>query len=272
LLLWRGWKADKIAVALTTLCLPFFRLRPFEFYEESHPGRHLTDLNTRSKKLSDFVAVTILGASAQGPKAGIATITQWLEVATELEKLRNYHMMFAIQCGLAKHQVDRLLKDLKLKRKIQKIKEHLDFFFDPNTRMAPLMEAMKKTDTPQIACVFWFVQKSMLLKETPLLVDGQINLDRAKAASNVFTSLCEMQKVTYPKLGEDENIVWYFMRLEMDSVVASEEDLYEVSDFVKKLKHSGAKEKENSLRSMSMSDVSGIIKKSHSDSESVDKS
>lgn len=54
------------------------------------------------------------------------------------------------------------------------------------------------------------------------------------AATNIFTDLAAMQELKFPPLREDEQILWYLMRLERD-LLCTEEDLYKLSDAAKKL-------------------------------------
>lgn len=43
-----------------------------------------------------------------------------------------------------------------------------------------------------------------------------------------------MQELKFPPLREDEQVLWYLMRLERESL-CSEEDMYKLSDAAKKL-------------------------------------
>ncbi len=58
---WMDWDAKEVARALTSLCMPFFRLRPCEF-DEKAPGKHLKELNLRYRALASFVLQNVLQA------------------------------------------------------------------------------------------------------------------------------------------------------------------------------------------------------------------
>jgi hypothetical protein len=103
---WLSWDVEQIGAALTAMCLPFFRLRAHEF-DEKRPGKHLKDLNMRYNSVSLFVALSVLSASVVAKKQGILAMEKWIDVALNLRERRNYHMLFAIQNALEKHQVER---------------------------------------------------------------------------------------------------------------------------------------------------------------------
>jgi len=239
LLAWLDWDAEAIAVALTAMCLPFYRLRSDEF-DEKTPGKHLKDLNMRYNSVTKFVTASVLAAAVISKKLGIQAVEKWLETAKELHERRNYHMLFAIQNGLQKHQVDRL--DLiwhAMSKKHFKIKAKIDALFSAADRMAPLLAELADNvgKHPMIPCIFWLVQKATLLKETPVLgADGRLNADRVVAATNIFRDMMIMQEQRYPPLREDEQVLWYLMRLEREGKDASlsEDELYKLSDAAKK--------------------------------------
>lgn len=122
MLAWMRWSSESVAVALTSMCLPFFRVRAHEF-DETNPGKHLKDLNVRHRVVSHFVVLSILTALNTSKSLGVKCTKRWLKIAVSLEKLHNFHMLFAIQNALQRHQLDRLAelwtslarKDLKIK-------------------------------------------------------------------------------------------------------------------------------------------------------------
>jgi hypothetical protein len=101
---WLVWDVEQIGAALTSMCLPFFRVRAHEF-DEKKPGKHLKDLNLRYNSVSMFVATSVLSAAVVAKKQGIVAMEKWIDVACNLRERRNYHMLFAIQNALEKHQV-----------------------------------------------------------------------------------------------------------------------------------------------------------------------
>ncbi len=237
LFVWLQWDTAQIGAALTCMCLPFFRLRAFEF-DEKRPGKHLKDLNLRYNSVSRFVAVSVLSAAIVSKKQGIVAVEKWLDVAANLRERRNYHMLFAVQNALEMHQVERLKFLFKgVSKKHASIKKSIDQLFSATDRMKLLKQELASVvgKEPLVPCVFWLVQKAALLQETPVLTgDGKLNGQRVLAASNIFVDLAPMQEKRYPPLREDEQILWYLMRLERE-VLCSEEDMYKLSDAAKKL-------------------------------------
>ena len=103
-----------MAVALTVLCQPFFHLRCSELGEKTPHGesKHVRDLTLKFNAACCYVTLTVLVGAYSSQKGTAARVVEhWLDVADQLLKLRNYHMAFAVQAGLAKHQVDRLLQE-----------------------------------------------------------------------------------------------------------------------------------------------------------------
>jgi hypothetical protein len=184
------------------------------------------------------MALSVLSAAMVSKKQGIAAVEHWLDVAVILRERRNYHMLFAIQNALEMHPVSRLSFLFKgASKKHAKAKKEIDQLFSATDRMkrvkAEIAAAVGKE--PLVPCVFWLVQKAALLQETPMLTaDGKLNEQRVLAASNIFVDLAPMQEKRYPPLREDEQILWYLMRLEREEL-CSEEDLYKLSDAAKKL-------------------------------------
>jgi hypothetical protein len=87
---------------------------------------------------------------------------------------------------------------------------------------------------PLIPCVFWLVQKATLLQETPLWTgEGEFNVQRVTSAINIFADITLLQEKKYPPLREEEQILWYLMRLERDDLI-SDDELYVLSDAAKK--------------------------------------
>jgi hypothetical protein len=231
---WIDYPIEEICYALTEMCMPFYRLRSFEF-EEGQLGKHLKELNLRYKSVSTFVTESVLAASVLSKRRGIATVERWLEVAAGLHQSLNYHMLFAVQNGLQKHQVDRL--DVGISKKHAKIKTKIDLLFDATTGMAMMKKEINENVAklrPMIPCVFWLLQKALLLKESPLFVDNQLNLDRINAARNVFKDMATMQSCPYPKQQVNEKVLWFFMRIERKlSDFLDDESLYVLSDAAK---------------------------------------
>jgi hypothetical protein len=76
-----------------------------------------------------------------------------------------------------------------------------------------------------IPCVFWLVQKASLLQESPVFTsDQQINTQRIIAATNIFADLAQTQEIKFAPLKEDEQILWYLMKLERETL-CTEEDM-----------------------------------------------
>lgn len=232
-----SWNAGDISKTLTVMCMSFFRLRAWEF-DESSPGPHLKDLNRKCTTLSHFVSLSILAACCVSRDKAVDTAELWLSVGRKLLEMRNFHMAFAVQLGFAKFQVDRLSWLWKsLRRKAAKEKEQLNEFFDPGNRMQKVVETMLACagKEPMIPCIFWLVQKALLLLECPLVSDGKLNMSRVVAASNIFKDLLvTSQTVRYEELKEDEQILFYFQRLERGSVdTVGEEGMDALSSHVK---------------------------------------
>jgi hypothetical protein len=237
LFVWLRWDPAQIGAALTCMCLPFFRLRANEFHEKN-PGKHLKDLNLRYNSVSKFVALSVLSAAIVSKKQGVTAVEHWLDVAVNLRERHNYHMLFAIQNALEMHPVSRLSFLFKsASKKHTKAKKDIDQLFSATDRMKKLKAEVADLvgKAPLVPCVFWLVQKAALLQETPMLTaDGKLNELRVLAATNIFVDLAPMQDKRYPPLREDEQMLWYLMRLEREEL-CSEEDLYKLSDAAKKL-------------------------------------
>lgn len=85
-----------------------------------------------------------------------------------------------------------------------------------------------------IPCIFWFVQKGMLLQETPLFANGEVNESRLQAASRVFGVLWDMQNKPYADLRSEEKVRWYFLRLDLAFLQSVPEDVMDrISDRVR---------------------------------------
>ena len=231
------WRSEHIARALTAMCAPCFSdLRPYEFVDK---GQNVADLTLRFRTISEFVTETVICAAIEGPKAASKAITKWLNVTSHLLEMHNFHMTFAIQAGLCKHQVDRLVPLFdKLSSSANRKKLALDAMFSAENRMRILIDAQldaKKHKVPgMIPCIFWLVQKAELLLETPKQKDdGSINDKFFEAASHIFGDIREMQMCAYDKtmLREDE-IMFYFLELERQER-KTEDELYEMSDIAK---------------------------------------
>lgn len=234
---WMSWDARTIAVALTSMCLPFYRLRACEF-NEKNPGKHLKDLNLRYNSISMFVTTSVLLAAVLSKADGVRALDKWLETAEVLHEMHNYHMLFAIQNALHKHQLDRLtFLFRKISSKSKKTLKTIDNLFSTTDRMRVFKEELAAAVgvTPAIPCVFWLVQKGVLLQEAPLRDnDGKLNRTRIESAVKIFADLEQLQKKRYAPLREDEQVLWYLMRLERDELT-TEEELYTLSDAAKKL-------------------------------------
>lgn len=234
-LIWMEWEPSRIAIALTSLCKPFFDLRPVEF---DSGGPNLTSLNLYFNTVSNLVVTSVLRAVISGGKAAVQVVCKWLAVADQLLQLRNFHMLFAIQNGLQKHQVDRL-KDLwsSVPKPCAKLKTSVDALFSVETRMAGLLDAqsaaLKAKSPGSIPCIFWLCQKTALLKETPSFTDdGKINSDYLIAANNIFKDFFLMQELRYTNLGETdetERISFYFLQIDKE-LQANDDELYILSD------------------------------------------
>ena len=233
---WLDKTPEQIAVALTAMCLPFYRLRASEF-SDKNPGKHLKDLNLRYNSVSKFIAAAILCAAVASKKQGVAALERWIETGHELRQLKNYHMLFALQNALQKHQVDRLSFLFKaISKKHKTIKKDFDELFSTKDRMKLFLQELQthKGKEPLIPCVFWLHSKATLLQETPLwLEDKSFNTQRITAALNIFADVSLIQEKRYKPLQEDEQILWYLMRLERDDL-CSEDELYTLSDAAKK--------------------------------------
>lgn len=234
LLVWLDWDAKVIATGLTFMCLPFYKLRACEF-DETNPGSHLHDLTLRYNSVAKFVTLTCLAASVFSAANGVRTMQKWLDVAKTLKEMQNYHMLFAIQNGLQKHQVDRLKSlFLGLSNGHSRIKAKIDKLFAPADRMRIVQNKIRSNillGNPVIPCIFWLSQKAALLKEVPIVSvhkSNSLNVDRVVAATNIFDDLLAMQLNRFV-LKENEQVLWYLMRLEREEDV-SEEVLYNMSD------------------------------------------
>jgi hypothetical protein len=233
---WLERTPEQVAVALTAMCLPFYRLRPCEF-SEKNPGKHLKDLNLRYNSVSKFIALSILCSAVASKKQGIAAMERWIETGRYLREMRNYHMLFALQNALAKHQVDRLsFLERGISRKYKAVKKDFDELFSVKDRNKLFLKELAEFTgkEPLIPCVFWLVQKATLLQETPLWTgEGEFNVQRVTSAINIFADITLLQEKKYPPLREEEQILWYLMRLERDDLI-SDDELYVLSDAAKK--------------------------------------
>jgi hypothetical protein len=199
----------------------------------------MQQLTVLFNSLSRFVTVSILSASVSKKSLGIEVAERWLAISRQLRNFNNYHLLMAIQTGLAKHQCDRqswLWSGLSAKWRSEK--EALDAMFDPNTRMEGAVQSIHTNigQRPLIPCTFWLVQKAQLLKETPVFLDdGTINTARIRAASNIYQDMIAGQKCRYSidvsKMPEE--LLWYFLRLERGVLQITEDELYSLSDAAK---------------------------------------
>lgn len=239
---WMDWNAKEIAVNLNAICEPFLRLRACEFNAQGKAGTHLKHLNDIGSGMSFFVAVSILVAATASPAQGVQAVSLWFGVMRELYREGNFHMLHAVQMGLGKHQVDRLIwlwKDLP--RKVLKIKKEMDNLFDLGDRMTKLaaLWTERAGQQPTIMSIFWLVQKATLLEESPLVVEGEkLNVDQLAAADHVFQLLEKMQSKWYAKSPcDDEAKRWYFLQipraLSATSIDELEERMYALSDQVR---------------------------------------
>jgi hypothetical protein len=227
------------------LCRPFFSVRCSEFGEKvgESESKHVRELALQFNALCCYVTLTVLVAADTSTEKGSAVkvVQHWLAVAEQLLELRNYHMAFAVQCGLAKHQVDRLTWLGKgIGRKASRFREKLNELFDQSKRMQGASDAFAaavEAGAPCIPVIFWFVQKATLLAETPVLnSDGTLNTSRIVASGNIFNPMIAAQSVSYDfrNLNAREEVVWFLQGLERGVLVTCDDDmLYKFSDAVK---------------------------------------
>ena len=233
-LFWIRADTEEIAHALTSLCLPFYGLRPYEFTLNDH-GKHLKALNNQYAMITKFICTSVLVGFNLSVKEGVEVLQKWLDVGQVLREMRNYHMLFALQNALMKHQLDRLGKlKSKMDSKHKKMKKELDALFDPNNRMSSYIEEQKKYigKRPVIPCIYWLLHQAYLLDEVPKKEkDGSLNTKLFVAAANIFKDLTAMQEHKYEKLKEGE-VLWYFQALESEAqeIEQDEESLYQLSD------------------------------------------
>jgi hypothetical protein len=228
------WPAERIAIALTAMVAPsFFNLRPDDFLNGT---THLTEMTLRYEAVSEFVSLTILKAAAVGLAPAVTMATHWIEVATHLiAELHNYHMGSAVQAGMAKHYVERL-KPLweALPSAVAKKKLFLDVMCSAEARMAGLRTAQEEAKAKRVAgmipAMYWLVQKTELLRETPLLHNHALNPYYFLSAGKIFGDLAKMQELRYPSglLVEDE-VFFTFMQLERQPR-CDEDAMSELSD------------------------------------------
>ena len=147
-------------------------------------------------------------------------------------------MLFALQNAFASHAVERLsFLDASISKKHRLWKEEINQMFSTEDRMKRFLHelALFKGRDPLIPCVFWLYQKATLLAETPLFSeDGSVNRGRISSAQHVFSDVYKMTQKRYAPLHEEEQILWYLMRLERHEMLP-EDEMYVLSDAAKKL-------------------------------------
>lgn len=232
----KKWRATEIGAVLTEMCLPFYRLRPWEFKEKGC-GPHLDLLNKRCTQLTMFVGTSILAAAKCSEKTAFRVAKKWLKIAEDLNSRNNFHMMFAIQNGLKINAVDRLawLSEGLSEGKSAIMRQRLEGLFDIEKKMIELT-----TETEQLAgnvaiipCIYWLYNKAILSREAPLFLEnGKINMQRVISANNIFEKMIKMQALPYGDLKAADEIRWYFMHIENQNWNVTEDKLRDISNSV----------------------------------------
>ncbi len=234
---WMAWSDDQIAASLNNLSLPFWQLRAHEF---SLPfGHNLTHLNEIANSLSMFVAASILVGCVVSKTTGAVVASRWVKVCKLVLAMGNFHILFAIHCGMQKHQVERVPVSLFAGRE-KTFKKEMDDLFNPCDRFETACNmwtnrAMARE--PTVLCVFWLVQKATLLEESPLHQARNFNVDAFHAAYNTFHVLHLAQSI--PPLPLDARLSpecsWYFLEVARSFKAREnlEERLYALSDKLK---------------------------------------
>ncbi len=123
-------------------------------------------------------------------------------------------------------------------RKASKRKQELDELFNAAEQMEQLLVAQKRVlgKRPMIPCVFWLVQKSLLLQETPLFLDESkhsLNVQHLQVASKIFDDMFIAQRLPFgSECSQEDDIMFYFQRLERTRTL-TEDELYALSDQAK---------------------------------------
>ena len=233
---WMKWNNDDIGSSLYSLSLPFWQLRSHDFSTGS--GYNLEHLNNIANSLSMFVATSIIMAYTVSKSMASTVASRWLNIAKYMLDKGNFHLLFAIHCGLCKHQLERLPNIIS--RRDYVFKNELDQLFEPNDRFQRVSELWNEQAgiQPTIIAVFWLVQKSTLLQETPLFdtsCDG-INISALHATYNTFHILHLAQSVPPHEMNNTPpECNWYFLEVArgFKSCDQFEEYLYSLSDKVK---------------------------------------
>ena len=226
--------AKSVAIALTGIVTaPFYNLRPDDFTAKSND---LSDLTLRYQTVALFVSLSLMIACAEGLDRVVRLAAQWIRIGTILVKdLHNFHMALAVHAGLSKHCVDRLKPIWEaLPNAAAKEKEHLDQLCDVTTRMKGLLDLQERAKTkkiPVIPSIFWLVQKTELLHETPThLESGSLNSQFFLSAGKIFGDLADMQSIRHSPPGVREDLLcFFFLELEKKQDQIGEEALHEMS-------------------------------------------
>ncbi len=234
---WMAWEDEHVAQSLNVLVQPFWQLRSHEF---SQPyGRNVVHLNNVANSLSVFVVASTLAGCSMSKSTGAKVAARWVRVAKLLQEMGNFHMLFAIQCGLCKHQLERLPNLIAGRER--RVKQQLDELFDPNDRFQKVaaLWCERAGRAPTVVAVFWLVQKALLLEENPLrdTKSGRLNAAALLAAYNAFHVLRQAQSV--PAATSPANLPaecgWYFLEIARAFRDGDEmnDRLYALSDKVK---------------------------------------
>jgi hypothetical protein len=204
LLGWLQWDDLHMAKSLDALVQPFWQLRAHEFTLPYGPN--VLHLNDVANSLSVFVVASTLAGCSISKTTGSAVAARWLSIAKHLLDGGNFHALFAVQCGLCKHQLQRLPGLITGRER--RFKRQLDELFDPGDRFqkSAALWTERAGRLPTVVAVFWLVQKAQLLLENPLyepatqiVIDGdalrRINVDALLAAHNTFDVLYRAQSV-----------------------------------------------------------------------------
>lgn len=166
--------------------------------KKSGEAKNLAEMTEHFDRFSRYVQVSII--CAQEPKERARLYWYWVEVAEEFRKIRNFHGMFSVMCGVTHRSVERLWRTMKLvskaSKKEKKMLEDLTDLIDfgANYGNYRTMLAGLTGDYPCVPFIGCFQKDLVYVQESfPNLVDGLINVKKCHECFDLVTFVMQKQ-------------------------------------------------------------------------------
>ncbi|KAH0788322.1 RasGEF domain containing protein [Histomonas meleagridis] len=183
----------------------FRRIEPNELLEaiwfDNKQGTHkLNELIRMFDIFSGYVSLTVLNGANSRERAHV--YKYWVDVATEFEKIHNYHGLFSVCCGLNHASVKRLYKTMKVigktkpqkKALMDKLFQICDFSDDYGAYRAIIAKAVEPC-VPFIGC---FQKDLKYVQETyPNRIEGLINFKKCVECYALLKTIQRFQNIGY---------------------------------------------------------------------------